>query len=968
MQQAVNTTQRANALLAIAKALADPYTPLTPQMEADLAQLLPGYAPGQGMGFPGGPAGDVRGKNALRRTNWFNGRFLTAEALRRQDAYNDTRDRLLAHTHRPGIAWGLGIEAPGANTLPVGGGPNENSAPPRSGGFPANGAMDLTPGLAFDHIGRPILVQQPFRFTLADLVAPARSTPRRVVPGGTEFAPCVCLAPDPEGASGGGAALRPGPWLLIIEAGESAEGQAKVMGEACAGPSGPNCEAESWRGGFGLSLVRVPVELPDGPGLDSAWALRGTMSAWWHDVFEHSLITRWDPSFATGDGFRRAVGPMRQEAGAVALAMVWLGVDGSAIFLDPWIARRSIVATTGEDWHRTRFGAPPRAAAWGRIHQFQAMLAESLRQMPLLEGQRNLFDRGFRHIPPIGFLPLDPDAIGSREREEGEGATGNATLDRIVQASGGRIAFVSGMIAAARRQLRVYFEGTTVIAYGVVALHDDDILEDLANVFDKDPVRVAQRGALTTRPVPGRDGQLARMRAFLEVLARLFEVMGLDELVNRRTEIVKVILPLQGLSREHPVLGRVATDARGQAEAWLGASTTGWFTAADTYSRNAAMSRLPALMPLDMLPRHFAVYVKQRMVLLDALVLLLEILEATVLLLRDMLAEMDRAPQQEQPTPVATVPGAPQQQQSAMTMAPRMTTTDRFREAYLRQPAERRAVAEALLAEPIVQQAVAQAAVAALPEFRVPERNAAFLDAVRAREAELAPGVADAGQRQRLALSQLADSYAAEHEGFQVIQLLAAVQPAGQARGVVEEIGAVGARSPLRDAATGARATETVADRVTEGGPRVFEKSETALAYGAMRAAIVEKSASAFVAEAPPGITAKEILAKPPEEAVRILGSEERLAAFTAAVRAETKGAAEAAVVVTEAPPPPELTAALARAVEKGEDSAPLIASARRAAAGDAAKLRSIEGAETMVQTLGPERTLALARTLKRQG
>ena len=29
-------------------------------------------------GFPGGPAGDVRGTNSLTRTNWFNGRYLTA--------------------------------------------------------------------------------------------------------------------------------------------------------------------------------------------------------------------------------------------------------------------------------------------------------------------------------------------------------------------------------------------------------------------------------------------------------------------------------------------------------------------------------------------------------------------------------------------------------------------------------------------------------------------------------------------------------------------------------------------------------------------------------------------------------------------------------------------------------------------------------------------------------------------------
>ncbi|MCU0888850.1 MAG: hypothetical protein MUC64_12710 [Rubritepida sp.] len=956
MQQAVNYSQRASTLLAIAKALSDPYQSLTPQQEAALAELIPGYVKGGEVGLPSAPAGDVRGKNALLRTNWFNGRYLTAEALRRQDVYNDMRDRLGAHAQMPGVAWGLGVHpADGQNALPVVAKDGEGA--PREGGMAKWMRITLRPGLAFDHVGRPILVSQAFDFTLEDLIGPARSTPRRVVPGGTEFAPCVCLAPDPEGPSGGSAMLRPGPWLLVIEPGETAEGQAKVMGEACAGPSTANCQAESWRGGFGLSLVRVPIELPDGPGLDTAWALRGTMSAWWFDVFEHSLVTRWDPTFATDAGFWRGVGPGRQEAGAVALAMVWLGTDGSAIFLDPWIPRRSIVATPGEDWHRARFGAPPRAAAWARIHQFQAMLAESLRSEPLMGGANakqplNLWQRGFRHIPPIGFLPLDPAAIGERLSQGDGGTTGIAMLDRIVAAGGGRIAFVSGMIAQARRQIARYFEGTTVLAYGVVALHDDDILEDLSNVFDKDPVRVAERGANTWRPVPGRDGVQAKdspARAFLDQMARLFDLLGLDELVNRRTEIVKVILPLQGLSREHPVLGILPADARGQAADWLGSQPPSWWLAAAQQSQNAEMSRLQTPMPLDMLPRHFGVYVKQRMVLLDVLVLLLELIEAVVTLVRDV----DRTALQ-------------QSQQQNMTAEQPMYTTQSYALAYQQQPAEKRALAEAALAEPLVQRAVAQAAVLAVPELRVPERNAAFTRAVAEREATLAATITDPVQRQQAALAQVSDSYAAEHRGFEVMQVLAAVQPPAQAKAMIAEIGTAGAASPLRDSLTGVRVTTTVADSVTAEGPRVFETSEAALAYGEMRRAVAEQQASAFLVEAPAGVTAKEILAKPPEEAARLLGSEEKLAAFTEAFRKETVKAAEAAEAVAAAPPSPEMAEALVKAVEAGQDPEVAIARAKLTVAGDAQKTAALDGAATMVKTLGAQRTLTLARTLQR--
>ena len=47
----------------------------------------------------------------------------------------------------------------------------------------------------------------------------------RVVGGGREFTPCVCLAPDPGGPSGGSAALPSGPYLLEIEAGELPVGE-----------------------------------------------------------------------------------------------------------------------------------------------------------------------------------------------------------------------------------------------------------------------------------------------------------------------------------------------------------------------------------------------------------------------------------------------------------------------------------------------------------------------------------------------------------------------------------------------------------------------------------------------------------------------------------------------------------------------------------------------------------------------
>lgn len=715
-------------------------------------------------GFPGAAAGDVRGPNNLRRSNWFNGRYLTAEALSRQDVYFDGRSRLNAQALMPGIAWGLGVEGIGLNRTPL-------VTQARNNDFPINKNLSLQRGLAFDHGGRPILVSKPFSFTLEQLIGVYRKAPQRVVAGRTEFAPCLCLAPDPGGPSGG-AALRRGPYLLVIEASETAEGQAKVMGDMCGGRQPVTCEAESWRSGFGLSLVRFPVDLPQRKDLLTAWDLRGTLSAYYFDVFEHALWRRWDPPFLNDEGFCEDTGSGRHDGGAIALAMLYLGEDGTCLFLDPWIPRRTICATTGEDWHRTRFGAPPRAAAWARLHQFQCMLRQSLAVEPQQGEGTNLYSRGFRHIPPIGFLPvvprsakvevqpkeerkcstfatvtmrdqdgervadnpidievgritvkndLDPDKpalfsidnnqprlllsyndvviINLKEEcyevaidlslpsdnhqvtatafDKDERKLASKTLDtpggtialqgtngqiiqevRLTRTNDGEILLSqicctkkpplpsppsavtgprSALITQALEQAEVYFAGTNVVVYGVVALHDDDILEDLHNVIDKDPLQL-EKAAAPEGPSPEimnpqmsnvasrrQNGPIMFLRSFGSLLRS--KGLDLDALVNRRTEVVKLIVPLQGLSRNHPLLGVIAEDAAPQAAAWgLPGSPA---------QSAASLAGVRLQDEVDQAPRLFVVYVKQRMVLLDLLFQLLEVLESLVRLVSD---------------------------------------------------------------------------------------------------------------------------------------------------------------------------------------------------------------------------------------------------------------------------------------------------------------------------------------------
>ena len=316
----------------------------------------------------------MNGWNSLCRTNWFNGRFLTAEALRRQDNYFDYRARLDAYALMPGIAYGLGLTAAGLNNSTY-----DSEVPRLTGGFSVTANIMLHPGLAFDMIGRPILVSAPFTFRLEQLIALQKSKPRQVVGGGTQFAPCICLAPDPAGASGGSAAPPSGAYLLIIEAAEKPGGDAKVYGTVCSDSQPVTCQSDEYCAGFGLSLVRFPVDVPEDARARVACGICGASC---RRISSMCSSIRW-----SSDGTRPSP-PMMGSAsvadrgGRIPARWRWRwftsGPTAQRCGSIPWIPRRSIVATPGEDWHRTTFGVPPRAAAWARIYQFQCMLAESL--------------------------------------------------------------------------------------------------------------------------------------------------------------------------------------------------------------------------------------------------------------------------------------------------------------------------------------------------------------------------------------------------------------------------------------------------------------------------------------------------------------------------------------------------------------------------------------------------------------
>ncbi|CAB5162319.1 hypothetical protein D3OALGB2SA_5503 [Olavius algarvensis associated proteobacterium Delta 3] len=811
--------------------------------------------------FPEGDRGDVSGVNGLFRVNWFNGRFLTAEALRRQDTYRDIRNRLPAQIHPAGIAWGMGLRLERAPlpvlqmpmTVPVG------TIKPIAEvkGIRSDQQTDtvtLEAGLAFDAAGRPIVVGKPFSFPFRSLLDNYRQRPQEVALQQRAFLPCVCIQKIDDIPPGDGPGITEGPYLIVIKPEEHPEGEAKVYGELCEDRGRVSCLADGWRGGFGLSLVKFPAPLGEDPPNDP-WMLRGLLAAYYFDVFEHDLRRRWDPPFLQDDGFCRGLGPHDHRAFPVPLAMVYLKQDGSIFFFDPWIPRRATAATAAQTCHMQTFGAPKPAAAYARVHQFQCQLREHLTRFPLVglsekseyvpvlvmqkekerlrfrladypnpnlievgiqveiyfrgektadaqvisitdgiaatdyfaetvnnedylvritaTGQelsfRNLYSRGFRHIPPVGFLPVEPrlqHGIGEIQ----ELFQSKIPVDDLPPYIKARL------FCFVKHQALSYFYGTNVYAYAVAALHDDDIFEDIQNAFYKDPItieqgRSARRFDFCNLLFPGK-GKAPPIQSLLEgifrqfasykslavvatqptivlawVLAAATRQLNLDLFINRRIELVKVIIPLQGVHRRHPLSENSELNDQLVKE-WLQGID-------DAVLRQKLLDLLrdPGS-GLGSMPRHFAVYVKQRVVLLDALYLLIELLLS--------LPQQDPA--------VGSMIGGNYK-------AYKYQSVNSISEVFSAQGEEKRAVVQALMADESGQDLIAESIISASAELRILDRWEDFWKLVETTETKLEETIVDSNERRLESMKSAVEDFSVEHEEYSLLKPIVAMAP-----------------------------------------------------------------------------------------------------------------------------------------------------------------------------------------------
>ncbi len=899
-----------------------------------LAELLAKAPPG---------SATITGKNGLFRINWFDGRFLTAQAFRQQDTYWDQRLRLLAQIFPPGISWGLGLSGLEAalQSYP----PPGSDINPREGGTSLDQPFTLRPGVAFDGIGRPIVVGQEFCFCFRDLIPRFQSEPRQVAASGQRFQSCLCLEPFNGGAGTPGSALPPGPYLLMIEPRECPEGDAKVYGEACAGDQPARCQSNGWRGGFGLSLVRFPADPPSGLSIASSWDLRGILSAYYYDVFEHSLISRWDPEFARDDAFCEAVGNDCQQAGAVPLAMTYIGFDGSVVFLDQWIPRRGLAATTAANWTRTHIGAPAQSAADARLHQFQCMLKQSLSKVPLETfGQQaspamNLHQRGFRHIPPVGFLPFDPYTTLTDISFD----TGNDTIGGTT--TGGNLlaqipAFAN--TALVESQIDRYFCGTSVIPYYVVALHDDDLLEDIKNTFDKDPVRVDTLSAIDDRitklifelcrdsneSVASITGLFTR---FIRVFSAVIQLMlrDTDLLVNRDVELVKVIIPLQGLRRKHPLVGITGVDTAASLNDWYSRppNQAGGFLS--DLVRDRVVLFLRERFGMDALPRHFAVYVKQRMVLLDVIYVLFEFLNQVLAFVDsfEVAADSDfRAP------------------------------TESFRQQQLALPQAQQAAAQAAFGVPVVRDVIAFSAVTANPELASPQMWDSFFEQVDVEDARLADQIDDPLLRRQRALDLVADAQAMQVDGFDTIKVLLASQNPQAAEASLRSVQRAANVAPRLNERGVPRAMTLNQELLHGGKLRVYEQEDSRELWQAVVSGLKQQPVSNLVRTASADATVEEVLKLPADEAEKLLGGKDGVDKLRKAVEPKVDKIAKDIDVIAANPPSAEVTASFQKNLELSDgDPVQALAKTQTQFRSDAAATATLKRIKPMADLLGKD-------------
>lgn len=312
--------------------------------------------------------------DGVRTVNFFNGRLLTAEDLRReQDANQVLRDRL-------GLAVGDGVVSGLRIGLPPAPAPID----------PAHPVVRVTAGVAVNLLGRALRL--PYDIDLSLARPPGSSSTARPSPATGGFAACTGL---PDGAP----LVTSGIYLLTVAPSSLAVGRAQVSG---LGNEIVSCGTDASAEGVQFRILRL--DLPTAVLVDPM--LRNRLA---HLMFGTDDAARSRLQLDPFGGPARRYGLLDQLRPTVLIdyevplaCLHWIPGQGIQ-FIDEWCVRRRTGPRGPEsDWPELT-SARRRAEGEASFQQFQAELAVlAAGSAPTSVSAR---DR-FRRLPAAGLVPI----------------------------------------------------------------------------------------------------------------------------------------------------------------------------------------------------------------------------------------------------------------------------------------------------------------------------------------------------------------------------------------------------------------------------------------------------------------------------------------------------------------------------------------------------------------------------------
>jgi hypothetical protein len=307
----------------------------------------------------------VQSSSPLTRLNYFDGKLLRAEDLRREQLYVRQLVQLSNQGLGAGVVYGIDTT------------------------IDAQGRLAIGPGLAMDSVGRPLLVASAAAFEVGALIDATRriataTRGARPLGASAEFGDCIDVTAPPSGVVEG-AAL----YLVCIGHAESLCGTEEVYGrlceEACITATDRPLIVE------GVVVRALPLTLRT-PLATSRSVPLGTTHL-------RSLVAS-----AYFQDERQVVGSLVSRAG-LALDVWCVGADAASVgcvplgviarsgttttFFDAWTARRERIEAPARRYWAWRMAMRPWDVYLAQILQFQCQLHEVLGDGPSDPGNRN---------------------------------------------------------------------------------------------------------------------------------------------------------------------------------------------------------------------------------------------------------------------------------------------------------------------------------------------------------------------------------------------------------------------------------------------------------------------------------------------------------------------------------------------------------------------------------------------------